>query len=129
MTSGRYACLHCYCVVLATLLDPPPVRPPNSSAVYPAPHPGALANPMARSLRFRLIKGDKFAIHVLPMQLELGDKSLDEPGEWRVIGRPLAMSGSTMVSTRVENVRQLGVTQIRSWGAHERVMVRRPQAR
>lgn len=81
---------------------------------------------MARSLWFRLIKTDKFAFRVLPMQLELGDILSDERGEWRVVGRPLAMSGSSMVSVRVESVRQLGVTQIRSWGGHEHVVVRRP---
>jgi hypothetical protein len=59
------------------------------------------------------------AIRVLPMNLKL----VDERGEWRVVS-PHTAAGKEM-PVRVELVGQPGVTEVRSWGAHERVAVRR----
>ena len=39
--------------------------------------------------------------------------------------RPYATAGGKDAHVRVESVKQLGVTAIRTWGAHERVAVRR----
>ena len=65
------------------------------------------------------------AIEVLPTQLPLGDRLVDERSEWRVAGRPYSSSGGKIVSVRVESVKQPGVTDVLVWGAHERVRVRR----
>src|SRR5215472_7794305 len=68
-------------------------------------------------------------IKVLPTQLQLGDRLVDErsgsQAEWRVAGRPYTSSGGKIVSVRVESVKQPGVTNVQVWGAHERVRVRR----
>jgi hypothetical protein len=42
-----------------------------------------------------------------------------------VIGRPYATNAGKTAHVRVESVKQRGVTEIRSWGAHERVSVQR----
>jgi hypothetical protein len=65
------------------------------------------------------------AIKVLPTQLQLGDRLVDERGEWRVAGRPYTSSGGKVVSVCVESVKQPVVTDVRLWGAHERVRVNR----
>jgi hypothetical protein len=59
------------------------------------------------------------------MQLQLGDRLSDERAEWQVIGRPYSTAGGKTVHVRVESVKQPGVTDTRTWGAHERVAVRR----
>jgi hypothetical protein len=59
------------------------------------------------------------------VQLQPGDLLEDEPGAWRVIGRPYSTGRGKTVHVRVESVKQSGVTQIRTWAAHERVAVRR----
>jgi len=64
-------------------------------------------------------------IPVLPMELRLGDRLADERAEWQVIGPPYSTAGGKLVHVRVESVKQPGATEIRSWGAHERVAVRR----
>jgi hypothetical protein len=70
---------------------------------------------------------DKVAEHrVYPMDLQLGDLLGDERSEWQVIGRPFTTAGSKTAHVRVESVKNPGVTEIRSWEAHERVHVKRP---
>jgi hypothetical protein len=59
------------------------------------------------------------------MQLQLGDLLSDERSEWRVIGHPYTTGNGKTVHVRVESVKNPGVTQMRAWGAHERVDVRR----
>ena len=49
---------------------------------------------------------------------------ISEPAE-QVIRRPYSIVGGRTVHVRVESVKQSGVTEIRSWGAHERVAARR----
>jgi hypothetical protein len=62
---------------------------------------------------------------VLSMELQLGDRLSDERSEWQVIGWPYTTAGGKTVHVRVESVKQPGATDIRTWGAHERVAVRR----
>ena len=62
------------------------------------------------------------------MQLQIGDQLTDEPGEWPVIGRPYTTAGGKTAHVRVQRPGQPDVTQIRSWGAHERVRVKRANA-
>ena len=64
-------------------------------------------------------------LSLLPMSLHMGDMLADEISEWRVIGRPFATAGGKTIHVRVEPVKRPGVTQVRAWGAHERVAVRR----
>ena len=61
------------------------------------------------------------------MDLKLGDRLADERSEWQVIGRPYTTAGGKTAHVRVESVKQPVVTEIRSWGAHERVGVRREE--
>ncbi len=66
-------------------------------------------------------------MRVYPMDLQLVDCLADERSEWQVIGRPYSTAGGKTVHVRVESVKNPGVTEIRSWGAHERVAVRREE--
>ena len=61
---------------------------------------------------------------VLPMQLQLGDRLDDETGEWEVIGLYTANAGKD-VHARVQKIGQPDVTELRTWGAHERLAIKR----
>jgi hypothetical protein len=61
---------------------------------------------------------------VLPMQLHVGDRLTDETGEYEVIGRPYTTAGGKTANVRVKRV-DSDVTMIRTYGAHERVSVKR----
>jgi hypothetical protein len=62
---------------------------------------------------------------VLPMQLQIGDRLVDETGEYEVIGRPYTTAAGKNARVRVKRVDDPDVTMIRSWAAHERVNVKR----
>ena len=63
---------------------------------------------------------------VLPMQLQVGDRLFDETGEWEVASRPSVTNAGKDAHARVKKVGQPDVTEIRTWGAHERVAIRSP---
>ena len=65
------------------------------------------------------------ATRYLPTDLRLGDRLADERSEWRVIGRPYSTAGGKTVHVNVESVSQPGITDIRTWGAYEGVVVKR----
>jgi hypothetical protein len=58
----------------------------------------------------------------------IGDRLTDETGEWEIIGRPYASAAGKIASARVRKIGQVDVTEIRTWGAHERIAVRRATA-
>ena len=62
---------------------------------------------------------------VLPMDLKVGDRLIDESGEWEIVSRPYTSNAGKDAHVRVKKVGQPEVTEIRTWGAHERVAVRR----
>jgi len=62
---------------------------------------------------------------VLPMELQIGDRLVDETGEWEVIGRPYTTNAGKDARVRVRKIGQPDVTEIRIWRAHERVSVKR----
>ena len=62
---------------------------------------------------------------VLPMRLQIGDRLNDSTGEWEVVGRPYTTAGGKNAHVRVQRVNQPGVTEVKLWGAYERVSVRR----
>jgi len=64
------------------------------------------------------------ARRVLPMQLQVGDRLTDETGEYEVIGRPYTTAAGKNAHVRVKRV-DSDVTMIRTYGAHERVSVKR----
>jgi len=59
------------------------------------------------------------------MDLHVGDRFTDESGEWEVIGRPYTTAGGKSARVRVQRVGQPAVSELRTWGAHERIAVRR----
>ncbi len=63
-------------------------------------------------------------IRVLPRELQLGDRVRDATGEWEV-SRPYASAGGKLVSAHVRKVGRPEATDLRTWGAHERISVTR----
>jgi hypothetical protein len=59
------------------------------------------------------------------MDLQVGDRLADESGEWEVIGRPYTTAGGKTARVRVQRVSAPAVTELRTWGAHERISVKR----
>jgi len=62
---------------------------------------------------------------VLPMLLQIGDRLTDETGEYEIIGRPYTTNAGKDVHVRGKKVGQPEATEVRSWGAHERISVKR----
>jgi len=62
---------------------------------------------------------------ILPMELQIGDRLVDEIGECEVVGPPYTTAGGKNARVRVQRVGQPGVTEIRIWVAHERISVKR----
>jgi hypothetical protein len=65
------------------------------------------------------------ASEVLPMELQVGDRFVDETGEWEVTGRPFTTAAGKNAHARVRKVSQPELTDLRSWGAHERISANR----
>jgi len=66
---------------------------------------------------------------ILPMELQIGDRLVDETGEWEVTVRPYTSPytspGGKNVDARIRKVDQPAAADERTWGAHERIAVRR----
>lgn len=62
---------------------------------------------------------------ILPMELQIGDRLVDETGEWEVVGRPYTTAGGKNARVRVQRVGEPAVTDLRTWGTHERISVKR----
>ena len=62
---------------------------------------------------------------ILPMQLQVGDRFVDETGEWEIIGRPYSTAGGKIVHARVQRIDQPASAEVRSWDAFTRISVRR----
>jgi hypothetical protein len=62
------------------------------------------------------------------MQLQVGDRLTDETGEWEVIGRPFTTAAGKNAHPRVRKVNQPDATDLRTWGAHEHISVKRASA-
>jgi hypothetical protein len=68
------------------------------------------------------------ASKILPMELRVGDRFVDETGEWEVIGRPYTTACGQTAHVRVQPAVNPDTTQLRTWGAHERISVKRARA-
>ena len=64
-------------------------------------------------------------IRVLSMELQSGDRITDERGEWEMLSRPYVSAGGKLVSAQVRRVDDREATDLRTWEAHQRVVVRR----
>jgi hypothetical protein len=91
-------------------------RAPRRSARSPSPRPASVN---------RDAPPEPGTTRVLPVQLQIGDRMTDSTGEWEVAGRPFTTEGGKNAQVRLQRVDKPGVTEIRTWGAHEKVSVRR----
>jgi len=64
-------------------------------------------------------------IQVYPIDLRLGDRITDEIGEWEITGHPFTTAAEKNAHARVRSVSPPGLTDLRTWGAHEKVSVKR----
>ena len=60
---------------------------------------------------------------VFPMQLQVGDKLSDETGQSEVVGRPYTTGGGKKTEARVQRADKPGLTETRTWGSYEKVIV------
>lgn len=58
-----------------------------------------------------------------PEQLRIGDRLIDESGEWQVLARSYTTGGKN-VNVRVQRADNPTVMAIRVWGTHERISVK-----
>jgi len=66
---------------------------------------------------------------IFPMQLQIGDRMTDEAGEWEVVGRLYTTAGGKNGHVRVQRVEQPGVTEVKLWGAYEKISVQRAEGK
>jgi hypothetical protein len=59
------------------------------------------------------------------MELRIRDRLTDETGEWEIIGRPYTTAGGKNARVRVQRVGEPAVTELRTWGPHDRISVKR----
>jgi hypothetical protein len=64
-------------------------------------------------------------VWVNPMELRKGDRLTDGTGDWVVIGHPFTSAAGTIVHVRVLKVGDPPLTELREWGAQEKVSVKR----
>ena len=64
-------------------------------------------------------------IRIFPMQPQIGNRMTDAT-EWEVVGRPYTTAGGKNAHVRVQQVEKPGVTEMRMWGAYEKISVQRP---
>jgi hypothetical protein len=69
--------------------------------------------------------GPAKAARILPMELRVGDRLTDETGEWEVIDRPYTIGGGKNARVRVQKVGNPATHELRTWGAHEHLSVKR----
>ena len=67
-------------------------------------------------------------IRIFPTQLQIGDRRTDATGEWEVVGRPYTTNVGKNAHIRVQRVEKPGVTELRMWGAYEKISVQRASA-
>src|SRR5215510_14166679 len=67
-------------------------------------------------------------VRIFPTQLQIGDRMADSTGEWEVVGRPYTTAGGKNAHVRVQCLNQPGVTEIKLWGAYERISGQRASA-
>jgi hypothetical protein len=65
---------------------------------------------------------------LLPMELQIGDRVADETGEWEVISRPYTAAAGKLAHAHARKVDRPEVAELRTWGAHERISVKRASA-
>jgi hypothetical protein len=65
---------------------------------------------------------------VLPMQLQIGDRLTDEPESGKSFANHIQRQGGKNARVRVQRVDEPAVTDLRTWGAHERISVKRARA-
>jgi len=63
---------------------------------------------------------------ILPMELQVGDRLLDETGDWEVIAPPYSTGGRT--HARAQKIDQPASWEIRNWDAVKRISVKRATA-
>jgi len=62
---------------------------------------------------------------VFPMEVQIGDRLVNETGEWEVVAPFTAAAGKNARMSRFRKVGQRQFTDLKSWGAQERISVRR----
>jgi hypothetical protein len=62
---------------------------------------------------------------ILPTEVQVGDRLVDETGDWEVIAPPYSTAGGRMVHARVQRIGEPDSWQIRSWDALKPIGVRR----
>lgn len=62
---------------------------------------------------------------ILATQLRIGDTFTDEEGDWAITGHPYTMREGKVVHATVQRPDDPASVKERTWGAHERLTVRR----
>jgi hypothetical protein len=59
------------------------------------------------------------------MEIQVGDRFIDEEGEWEVVSHPATLHGAKTLRARVRRTDQPGPERDVTWPAHVRVEIRR----
>jgi hypothetical protein len=65
---------------------------------------------------------------LLPILLRPRDRVIDEEGAWEVVNRPWSTRGGKLIHATVQKPGEPSTRRDKSWGAHQRVSVKRSAA-
>ncbi len=64
-------------------------------------------------------------LDLLPMQIQLGDRFVDESGEWEIVTHPSVSHGGKALHARVQQAGDPASARDVIWAAHERIAILR----
>jgi hypothetical protein len=68
-------------------------------------------------------RADAATVSVLPMDIQIGDRFIDEEGEWEVVSHPATLHGAKSLRARVRRAEPPADERDVTWPAHVRVEV------
>jgi hypothetical protein len=74
-----------------------------------------------------LQSSDQATPPLLPMEIRIGDRFMDQDLEWEVVTRPASLHGGKSLRATVQRPGLPESEREITWAAHERVNIRRPQ--
>jgi len=68
---------------------------------------------------------DTGTVHLLPMEIQVGDRFTDQDFEWEVVTHPAALHGGKSLRARIRRPGLPETERDMTWPAHVRVEIRR----
>jgi hypothetical protein len=81
----------------------------------------------AKPRQRRAEPADAATVSLLPMEIQVGDRFMDQDLEWEVVTHPAVLHGGKNLRARIQRPGLSESEREITWSAHERVEIRRPR--